>query len=59
MRLGLLNGFPQQRLELGEYLNGLYGYAMVLSRNRAEAEDLNPGRWRATEVFSVLCHHRT
>ena len=27
-------------LDFGEYLNGLYGYAIVLSRNRAEAEDL-------------------
>jgi RNA polymerase sigma-70 factor, ECF subfamily len=24
----------------GEYINGLYGYAMVLTRNHAEAEDL-------------------
>jgi RNA polymerase sigma-70 factor (ECF subfamily) len=24
----------------GEYMNGLYGYAMVLTRNHAEAEDL-------------------
>ena len=34
------NGRPQQRLDFGEYLDGLYGYAMVLSRNSAEAEDL-------------------
>jgi RNA polymerase sigma-70 factor, ECF subfamily len=27
-------------LDFGEYLDGLYGYAMVLSRNRTEAEDL-------------------
>jgi len=30
----------RQRLDFSEYLDGLYGYAMVLSRNRAEAEDL-------------------
>jgi RNA polymerase sigma-70 factor (ECF subfamily) len=40
MRLGPHNGHPQQRLDFGEYLDGLYGYAMVLSRNRTEAEDL-------------------
>ena len=39
MRLRPANGQPQ-RLELGEYLDGLFGYAMVLSRNSAEAEDL-------------------
>jgi RNA polymerase sigma-70 factor (ECF subfamily) len=31
---------PQQRLDFSDYLDGLYGYAMVLSRNSAEAEDL-------------------
>jgi len=40
MRVGPVNGQLQQRLDFGEYLDGLYGYAMVLSRNRAEAEDL-------------------
>ena len=40
MKLGPAKGQPQQRLDLGEYLDGLYGYAMVLSRNSAEAEDL-------------------
>jgi RNA polymerase sigma-70 factor, ECF subfamily len=40
MKLGPGHGQPQQRLDLGEYLDGLYGYAMVLSRNRTEAEDL-------------------
>jgi RNA polymerase sigma-70 factor (ECF subfamily) len=40
MRLGPDNGQPQQRLDLGEYLDGLYGYAIVLSHNSAEAEDL-------------------
>jgi RNA polymerase sigma-70 factor, ECF subfamily len=40
MRLGPDNAQPQQRLDFGEYLDGLYGYAMVLSRKRTEAEDL-------------------
>ena len=40
MRLGPYNGQPQQRLDFGEYLDGLYGYAIVLSHNSAEAEDL-------------------
>jgi RNA polymerase sigma-70 factor, ECF subfamily len=40
MRLAPDHGQPQQRLDFGEYLDGLYGYAMVLSRNRTEAEDL-------------------
>jgi RNA polymerase sigma-70 factor (ECF subfamily) len=40
MRLGPDNGEPQQRLDFGEYLDGLYGYAIVLSHNSAEAEDL-------------------
>ena len=30
----------EQRLDFSEYLDGLYGYAMVLSRNSAEAGDL-------------------
>jgi RNA polymerase sigma-70 factor, ECF subfamily len=34
------SGQPQKRLDFIEYLDGLYGYAMVLSRNSAEAEDL-------------------
>jgi RNA polymerase sigma-70 factor, ECF subfamily len=34
------HGQPQQNLDLGEYLDGLYGYAMVLSRNSTESEDL-------------------
>jgi RNA polymerase sigma-70 factor (ECF subfamily) len=33
-------GQPQPNLDLGPYLDGLYGYAMVLSRNSAESEDL-------------------
>jgi RNA polymerase sigma-70 factor (ECF subfamily) len=40
MRLGPDHGQPQQRLDFGEYLDGLYGYAMVLSRNSTDAEDL-------------------
>ena len=40
MRLGPDHGQPQQGLDFGDYLDGLYGYAMVLSRNRTEAEDL-------------------
>jgi RNA polymerase sigma-70 factor, ECF subfamily len=40
MRLRPVNGQPQQTLDFSEYLDGLYGYAMVLSRNNAEAEDL-------------------
>jgi RNA polymerase sigma factor (sigma-70 family) len=30
----------QQGSDFVEYLDGLYGYAMILSRNRTEAEDL-------------------
>jgi RNA polymerase sigma-70 factor, ECF subfamily len=40
MRLRPGNGQPQQRIDFSDYLDGLYGYAMVLSRNSAEAEDL-------------------
>jgi RNA polymerase sigma-70 factor (ECF subfamily) len=40
MSLGSAAGQLQQRLDFSEYLDGLYGYAMVLSRNSAEAEDL-------------------
>ena len=40
MTLRPVNGQPQQRLDFSDYLDGLYGYAMVLSRNRFEAEDL-------------------
>ena len=31
---------PQFTIDLSEYLDGLYSYALALSRNRAEAEDL-------------------
>lgn len=40
MSFGPANAHPQQKPDFGEYLNGLYGYAMVLSRNGIEAEDL-------------------
>ena len=40
MRLGPNQSQAQQRLDFAEYLDGLYGYAMVLSRDRVEAEDL-------------------
>jgi RNA polymerase sigma-70 factor, ECF subfamily len=40
MSLRPVNGHPRQRLDFSEYLDGLYGYAMVLSRNSSEAEDL-------------------
>jgi RNA polymerase sigma-70 factor (ECF subfamily) len=40
MSLGPVNGHTKQRVDLNEYLDGLYRYAMVLSRNSAEAEDL-------------------
>jgi RNA polymerase sigma-70 factor (ECF subfamily) len=40
MRLEADHGQPQQELDFGEYLDGLYGYAIVLSRNSTEAEDL-------------------
>jgi RNA polymerase sigma-70 factor (ECF subfamily) len=40
MKLGLFKAQPQPRVDFAEYLDGLYGYAMVLSRNAAEAEDL-------------------
>jgi RNA polymerase sigma-70 factor (ECF subfamily) len=40
MNLAPVNGELRQTLDFGEYLDGLYGYAMVLSRNSAEAEDL-------------------
>ena len=40
MSLWPSKGEPHKRLDFGEYLDGLYGYAMALSRNPAEAEDL-------------------
>jgi RNA polymerase sigma-70 factor (ECF subfamily) len=38
--MSALNSQLQQGLDLNEYLDGLYGYAVVLSRNHAEAQDL-------------------
>jgi RNA polymerase sigma-70 factor, ECF subfamily len=40
MRYGPDHGRKRQGLEFSDYLDGLYGYAMVLSHNRADAEDL-------------------
>jgi RNA polymerase sigma-70 factor (ECF subfamily) len=40
MSLGPRKDDPQFTIDLGEYLDGLYSYAMVLSRNPAEADDL-------------------
>ena len=40
MRLVPREGRPQPTIDLSEYLDGLYSYALVLSRNRTEAEDL-------------------
>jgi RNA polymerase sigma-70 factor, ECF subfamily len=40
MSLGPGNGQSQVGIDFNPYLDGLYGYAVVLSRNRAEAEDL-------------------
>jgi RNA polymerase sigma-70 factor (ECF subfamily) len=35
-----MNNLTQPTIDFREYLNGLYSYAVVLSRNRTEAEDL-------------------
>jgi RNA polymerase sigma-70 factor, ECF subfamily len=40
MSLGPLTGQAQTRIDFNTYLDGLYGYAVVLSRNATEAEDL-------------------
>jgi len=40
MRLWPSKSQPQPRLDFGEYLDGLYGYAMALSQNPGKAEDL-------------------
>jgi len=40
MSFGPRTGELQTRIDFNTYLDGLYGYAVVLSRNRAEAEDL-------------------
>jgi RNA polymerase sigma-70 factor, ECF subfamily len=40
MRLVPREGRSQPTIDLSEYVDGLYSYALVLSRNRTEAEDL-------------------
>ena len=40
MSLGPREGHPRPKIDLSEYVDGLYSYALVLSRNRTEAEDL-------------------
>jgi RNA polymerase sigma-70 factor, ECF subfamily len=40
MKLGPANNDTHFAIDLSEHLDGLYSYAMVLSRNRTEAEDL-------------------
>ena len=40
MSLGARDGHLQPSIDLREYVDGLYSYALVLSRNRTEAEDL-------------------
>ena len=40
MSLGPREGHPRPTIDLSEYVDGLYGYAMVLSRNSTDAEDL-------------------
>jgi RNA polymerase sigma factor (sigma-70 family) len=40
MNLGPREGQRQPTIDLREYVDGLYSYALILSRNRTEAEDL-------------------
>jgi RNA polymerase sigma-70 factor, ECF subfamily len=40
MKLGTGNNHKELTVDFSEYLNGLYSYAVVLSRNRTQAEDL-------------------
>jgi RNA polymerase sigma-70 factor, ECF subfamily len=40
MRLGQVSIHPQSALDLTQYLDGLYGYALILTRNGSQAEDL-------------------
>ena len=49
------NGAVQAEVISTEYLNGLYNYAMVLTRNHAEAEDLVQETYvRALQAMSRL-----
>lgn len=49
------NGAVQAEVISTEYLNGLYSYAMVLTRNHAEAEDLVQETYvRALQAMSRL-----
>ena len=40
MNVGADNNHTQLTIDFSEYVDGLYSYAVVLSRNRTEAEDL-------------------
>ncbi|HMI53756.1 MAG TPA: sigma-70 family RNA polymerase sigma factor [Candidatus Saccharimonadales bacterium] len=40
MRLRPGKHLPQRAINFSEYVDGLYGYALILSRNRTDAEDL-------------------
>ena len=40
MSIGPQAAHPQARIDFNAYLDGLYGYAIVLSRNSIEAQDL-------------------
>jgi len=40
MRLGRRKDLPQRAIDFSEYVDGLYSYALILSRNRTDAEDL-------------------
>jgi RNA polymerase sigma-70 factor, ECF subfamily len=40
MIFGSEKGHPQSQIDFGIYLDGLYGYAVALSRNSTNAEDL-------------------
>jgi RNA polymerase sigma-70 factor (ECF subfamily) len=40
MRLGRRKDLPQRAIDFSEYVHGLYGFALILSRNRTDAEDL-------------------
>jgi RNA polymerase sigma-70 factor (ECF subfamily) len=40
MILGRRKDLPQRAIDFSEYVHDLYGYALILSRNRTDAEDL-------------------